>query len=170
MRGPYCIGWGRAACKAPRYAEPPSYTTAKPLQQHNDPCSISRTNLWKSSHARYNQTVIPEPNALWSLGWRSVSTLQLSPACFAVNLPEALALTNRGAGCDKLDLRDSPKNPEVHEPAPLAPFRLPTARPQRLKPSRLVAVSAWLKPCPSQNLRFPKNRTASGKYGCVPNA
>src|ERR1700674_863852 len=27
--------------------------------------------------------------------------------------------------------------------------------PQRLKPSRLVAVSAWLKPCPSQNLRFP---------------
>ena len=79
MRGPYCIGWGRAACKAPRYAEPPSYTTAKPLQQHNDPCSISRTNLWKSSHARYNQAVIPEPNALWSLGWRSVS----NPSAFS---------------------------------------------------------------------------------------
>jgi|HubBroStandDraft_6_1064221.scaffolds.fasta_scaffold947063_3 hypothetical protein len=44
---------------------------------------------------------------------------KLPPASLAVCFPKSLALANRGAGCDRVDIRDAPDNLEVHSPTPL---------------------------------------------------
>jgi len=48
---------------------------------------------------------------------------QFPPSAFSVILPKPLALANCGTGCNRFHIRDSPKNLEVHEDAPLEQIR-----------------------------------------------